>query len=385
MISEGHNKHIAIQRIPYGNFGRNEWAILGTTCSAVTSLTQQVFSALGTTYKCAYVDSIHKEQTGNESLSENTYMELAELPNSIQLRCKLPFTPFQSRNWLNEADLVIVNGNHHQAYRQILVLDENKKTSLYKRKDQLTNVELILLMPGVLEVFDFVSEILPHAPRIPVYSISETSKIISFFNKALAASEAKVNGLILAGGYSKRMGRDKSLMTWHHKEQRYFMADLLSEFCAQTFISCRSDQKQTVIPQYNVIEDSFTGLGPYGGILSAFREQPDSAWLVVACDLPLLNKNTISHLLANRNPSSMATAFMQPDTGLPEPLIAIWEPKSYPALLNFLAQGVTCPRKFLIHTNCTLLDAPDASELANVNTPEDAKSIEGKLSLKNQF
>jgi molybdopterin-guanine dinucleotide biosynthesis protein A len=49
----------------------------------------------------------------------------------------------------------------------------------------------------------------------------------------------RVNGLVLAGGKSVRMGKAKDLLHWHGKEQRYFAADLLAPFCDEVFISDR--------------------------------------------------------------------------------------------------------------------------------------------------
>jgi len=56
-------------------------------------------------------------------------------------------------------------------------------------------------------------------------------------------------------------------------------------------------------------------------------------------------------------------------------LITIWEPKSYPALLSFLAQGYSCPRKVLINSEINLLKAPDPEALTNVNTPEELERV----------
>jgi molybdopterin-guanine dinucleotide biosynthesis protein A len=116
-------------------------------------------------------------------------------------------------------------------------------------------------------------------------------------------------------------------------------------------------------------------LGPYGAILSAFREKPDSAWLVIACDLPLVDADVLQQLVANRNTASIATAYKSEVNEFPEPLITIWEPKSYPALLQFLAQGYSCPRKVLINSDVTLLQSPQTDALANVNTPKELERI----------
>ncbi len=187
-----------------------------------------------------------------------------------------------------------------------------------------------------------------------------------------------LNGLILSGGKSVRMGRDKGAIQWHGKEQRYYMADLLKQFCADVYISCRQDQELQIPDTYQMLKDSFTGLGPLGAILSAFQYQPENTWLVVACDLPLVDKETITFLIENRNAASVATTYQSPFDGLPEPLITIWEPKSFPILLSYKEQGYRCPRKVLINSDITLLQPPNTNALLNVNTPEDAHKA-GKI------
>jgi len=191
-------------------------------------------------------------------------------------------------------------------------------------------------------------------------------------------SQPVLNGLVLAGGKSSRMGFDKGSIDWHGKPQRYHMADMLKTLCDEVFISCRPNQEETN-KQYAILEDTFVGLGPYAAILSAFKEKPDCAWLVVACDLPLLDKNTLQYLVNNRNPAKLATAFGNGYKDLPEPLITIWEPKSYPILLSFLEQGITCPRKVLINTDAHLLVASDTNALTNVNTREELEKVKAVL------
>ena len=188
-----------------------------------------------------------------------------------------------------------------------------------------------------------------------------------------------LNGLVLAGGKSRRMGTPKDLLNWHGKEQRYFAADLLAPFCEEVFISCRQDQLEDFNPDYHALTDTFLNMGPFGGILSALRSQRDKAWLVVACDLPLLDKKSLEFLISSRDSTKAATTYESPFDGLPEPLITIWEPKSYPLLLNFLGIGNTCPRKVLINNDTLILKPQNPDALMNVNTPEDAEKAQNIL------
>lgn len=189
-----------------------------------------------------------------------------------------------------------------------------------------------------------------------------------------------LNGLVLAGGKSKRMGVAKDRIKWHDREQRYYLAELLDSFCDEVFISCRPEQAQDFDPAYKVLPDTFLDMGPYGAILSALRSQRDKAWLVVACDLPLLDKEALRLLVMNRDPQKIATAYESPFDGLPEPLIAIWEPAGYPVLLGFLGKGITCPRKVLMNSEKRILQPTFPDALMNVNTPDEAGKAREMLS-----
>lgn len=191
-----------------------------------------------------------------------------------------------------------------------------------------------------------------------------------------------LNGLVLAGGKSSRMGKDKDAIKWHGPEQRYYAVDMLNKFCERVYISCRPDQVRNINTAYKALSDTFLNMGPMGGILSALRSERDKAWLVVACDLPLLNEATIRCLIDNRAITKMATTYQSPYDGLPEPLITIWEPQSYPVLLNFLGKGITCPRKVLLNSDVLSLEPLQPEALMNVNTPEDAAKVSAILKVK---
>jgi molybdopterin-guanine dinucleotide biosynthesis protein A len=372
-----HKKHAKLVRPATGDFGRNEWAIVGGPCTVIKLLADDLITALSATYKCAYVDTSHNDDITSVPgrLASGAILDYTNQVNHQQFNFQNPLMPYQLKQQFANADVVLVNGNHQQAKAQVVIIDINKKASLLKRIEQLSNVQLFLLADNSDDVFDFIKETIPCWDQIPVYKLADRSKIIAFFEANLKQARPVLNGLVLAGGQSLRMGVDKGNINWHGKSQRYHLADMLKPFCNEVFISYRAGQQNEVDGQYPALQDTFTGLGPYGAILSALRENPDTAWLVIACDLPLMDDATLRNLVAWRNSSSVATAYHSPVTGFPEPLIAIWEPKSYPILLSFLAQGYSCPRKVLINTDITLLNAPDTAALTNVNTPEEMESV----------
>jgi molybdopterin-guanine dinucleotide biosynthesis protein A len=182
-----------------------------------------------------------------------------------------------------------------------------------------------------------------------------------------------LNGLILAGGKSTRMGYDKGLLNWQGKPHRYFLADLLTDLCEKVFISCNSTQIADISPDYKGLEDQFLDLGPFGGLLSAFNQYPAHAWLIIACDLPLLDKESITNLISARDSSKFATTYINSDDQLPEPLLTIWEPKAYPAMQQSYQSGNSSLRYLLKNNEIKLSAAVKPDLLLNVNTTEEAK------------
>ncbi len=182
-----------------------------------------------------------------------------------------------------------------------------------------------------------------------------------------------MNGLVLVGGYSTRMGRDKSQLAYHGKPQGQYLYELLLPFCQNTFLSCRENQKEVFTIEQRLIDPYETG--PLGGILSAFEQRPNEAWLVVACDMPLVDEKTIDFLIRNRNATKIATAFQNPETQLPEPLLTIWELAAYPLLKEAFQKGQRAPFRILQNSNVNLLKCPQPDWLRNVNSPKELETL----------
>jgi molybdopterin-guanine dinucleotide biosynthesis protein A len=191
---------------------------------------------------------------------------------------------------------------------------------------------------------------------------------------------APVHGLVLAGGRSARMGRDKAELRYAGAVQLDRAMALVAARVSQSFVSVRPDQVTDPMRlRYPQIVDRHEDLGPIAGIIAAQAQHPDAAWLVVACDLPFLDAASLDHLLARRAPQRMATAYRSARGGLPEPLCAIFEPACREPIERFVASGKNCPRKFLMIADTELLDLPNPRALDNVNTPEEFAAANGAL------
>ncbi len=196
------------------------------------------------------------------------------------------------------------------------------------------------------------------------------------------AAGAPLYGLVLTGGKSTRMHKDKSLLNYHGKSQVAFCYDLLGGLCERVFISNRQDQAHwpghKALPQIHD-RPKYQNIGPLAGILSAMDKYPNVAWLVLACDLPYVKPKTLEVLLKKRNPLKIATAYLSSHDGLPEPLCAIYEPRGHAKILDFLQTGIVCPRQILIRSDIELLDPQDKTALDNINDPEEYKAALKKV------
>ncbi|PCJ97114.1 MAG: molybdenum cofactor guanylyltransferase [Flavobacteriaceae bacterium] len=191
---------------------------------------------------------------------------------------------------------------------------------------------------------------------------------------------SKIYGLVLSGGKSTRMGEDKGEIKYHGIPQREHLYQLLSKICDKTFISIRDEQKGLVPESMNCIVDLNEHRGPYNGILSAHKTHPNVAWLVLACDVPLLDLNALKQLVSGRIANKVATAFATKESELPEPLVAIWEPQGLQQSIVHLQNGTSsCPRKFLINSDIALLYPENDDVLINANSKEEYEQVVLKL------
>lgn len=181
-------------------------------------------------------------------------------------------------------------------------------------------------------------------------------------------------GLILAGGKSTRMGRDKGAMIYHNgKDQVCYLHEVLCPLVDRVFISLRSTQlTKAHLQGYNVIEDARDITSPLNGILSAMDMFPAASWLVAAVDMPYINEAAVKSLLNVRNPKAPATCFASPVKGGPDPLFAIWEAHAKTEIEALVAKSITCPHKMLTLLETHLVqDGINAKALRNINTPQE--------------
>ena len=367
-VLKKHKKHTNLERRDNDNFAPNEIAILGTNCGIISNLVHEISEKLSN-YKLAYFDASHAKDVAQNRLSEYTFHH----QGNLQITTSGNINKFEQRLQFAQFDYVFINGNHYQGVKQILILDEEKEASVLKRLEQLDRIQFVIKLKKDTEYFSFLEEKYPQIKNITSYTIDEIDKISNHINNLIQEKIATVKGLVLVGGKSTRMGQDKSNLDYFGKPQKIVAKQLLESNKLETFYSVQNASEYD-----DEIHDKFLNLGPFGGICSAFQKDPNAAWFVLATDVPFVNEQIIKLLLNQRNPGKIATAIKGKGKDFPEPLITIYEPKAYPILLQYLAQGYSCPRKALINSEVEIVEVDD-DFIRNINTPVDFTNAKNEI------
>lgn len=150
--------------------------------------------------------------------------------------------------------------------------------------------------------------------------------------------------LILAGGKSRRLGKDKVLLDFSGECLLTRTTQLASSVCHEVCVSGRDPMPLDANQDRPIgwIRDDIPGMGPIGGIATGLRLLK-APLLVLACDMPLLNREMLARLLearARRPRHTVMTTFRQRETGFIEALVSIYEPEALPFLLKACERGM---------------------------------------------
>lgn len=132
-------------------------------------------------------------------------------------------------------------------------------------------------------------------------------------------NRSELTGIILAGGKSRRMGRDKGLMEFHGKPLIHYGIELLAHFTDSILISTgNSDYLEF---GWELVPDEITGQGPAAGLAASLNYTTTPWNLVLACDLPYLEAELIRNLI---DASEGSMAVIPIHNGVFEPLAALY-------------------------------------------------------------
>lgn len=353
--------HGKLPKRRWGNFAKNEIAFLGDSCENMEQLAISIMQKLHE-HELLYIDGDHREDVGFVPQT----LVIGE--NSSQIKVNGPINASKINALYPALELAIINGHHFPGADQILLHNPSKKRSMLRRKDELSNVVAMYTQVSEEDAKDYFQDVLT---QNDVTILRTEDELISFIMEKYLAPP-KMRALILAGGRSERMGMDKAMISYHGMPQYEYLMMQFNSLGIEVSISCREDQI-SLFQEKNVdiIVDRFSGIGAVGGIASALTLHDNSAFFVVACDMPAVNAKVINELVLQRDAHSIATGFFNVEKKWIEPLCTIWEPSSLSVIMQELAINRTCPRKMLMSQKVKMVSPSSPSFVANANHPSE--------------
>jgi len=134
----------------------------------------------------------------------------------------------------------------------------------------------------------------------------------------------RVSGVILAGGASWRLGRNKALERIGGKALIERVVDSLAPLTTEVLVVVARPEQAVALrlpPSVRVVSDRYPGRGSLGGIFTGLDASAEPWSLVVACDMPFLNGELLRHLIEARSNVDAVVPLLG---GQPEPLHALY-------------------------------------------------------------
>jgi len=183
----------------------------------------------------------------------------------------------------------------------------------------------------------------------------------------------KLSGLILAGGKSRRMGRDKAQIIFDNQSFLDNTVRLVENFTNDIVIS----SNQSPVTYYPVIADIYKNVGPIGGLFTGLQAVKNDFVLVLPVDMPLLNKTVLNYLLEHINPNKKINVFHL--NNRPQMLTGIYNKDVLPVIKKQIMQKDYKLQHLLHKVSFKLIDAsPYKNVFINVNSPDELNRLNEK-------
>jgi molybdopterin-guanine dinucleotide biosynthesis protein A len=204
---------------------------------------------------------------------------------------------------------------------------------------------------------------------------------------------SNITGIILAGGRSTRMGKDKALLPLPGTQQGAtfveHLVSTLAPYCSEILLVARDntqagDYANTLADNIHIVTDKVPGVGPlmglYSGLSAMSALRPSSPrTLVVAVDMPFVQPALISFLISQPATNALLIPVVQ---NVPQVLLAIYPRTVLPHIEECMRQGRRDPRSLLEVAPVQYIEEeqlrqvdPQLRSFINVNTPEELEHL----------
>lgn len=195
-----------------------------------------------------------------------------------------------------------------------------------------------------------------------------------------------MTGLVLAGGASRRMGRDKAFLELEGRPLIRVVIDRVAGVCAEVLVVA-GDAQRYAGQGAPVVEDRFRGVGVLAGLHAGLQAASHDLALAVACDMPFLNPDLLRAFAGWAE--GFDVVILQGARGV-EPLHAVYRRTCLPALEDAIRAGEHRIISFFSEVRVRYVTPeevvpfdPELCSFRNVNTPEEWTAVQAEW--RNRF
>lgn len=184
-------------------------------------------------------------------------------------------------------------------------------------------------------------------------------------------------GILLAGGLSRRYGSPKALAELEGRKFYEIIYDVLAHVCDEVVIVTRAELVNLFPKDYHVIVDRepFVGCGPLAGIYSAMEAVQASNYVVLPCDMPLMNSSVMDKLISHHHKDVTVVTSGK----YIQPLVSVWSEGMKVNIKHALVNEQFKMTDVLDHAETVKIDEKLLSDsprvFVNINTLENEREM----------
>ena len=190
-----------------------------------------------------------------------------------------------------------------------------------------------------------------------------------------------MNGIVLAGGLSTRMGHDKAALPWGDSDLLNTVIERLSPVCRKLIVVSNLERKIT-LPGVQVVADHYKLCGPLGGMQAGLAASDADYNFIAACDMPYLNTAAVAYIRQAAEGYDAAVPYID---GHYNPLHGVYRQTCLPYIDHLLAEQNYRILNFYSQIKMRHITVeelrqfdPDLMTLSNANTPDDYQDLKTK-------
>ncbi|MBK3519281.1 molybdenum cofactor guanylyltransferase [Carboxylicivirga marina] len=177
----------------------------------------------------------------------------------------------------------------------------------------------------------------------------------------------KLTGIVLAGGLSSRMGKDKGLIQYNGSALIEYSINALKPLCSEIIISSNNTDYSKF--GYGVVADEYKMTGPIGGLYSALSASDTDDVIMCPCDMPFVTNEIFEQVLNKKGDSSVAV--IESMTHKVYPTLGYFHKSCLPIIKQQIVKGQYKLQLLLKELKAQTILIDDTKALLNFNSPED--------------